>query len=187
MKKISTILAITLCAILILGLLSVLKGMLIPGKSKEQDTRLHLNTGNTTRVYAKSPDELSLQTANILHPSYDQESRPDGYVLVKSNHWQDIMTLIPIANKYNCPILYIPDKITSYLTDYIRKKAPKGIKKMEGIQLLVFENGSNTLDSELQKLNNMKTSVNPYKNTNSLMSLVNELTEDGNNFGFVVM
>lgn len=70
MKKISTLISIVLCIILVSGPLLVLKGMILPGKSKSQHARVHNNTGNTTRIDTRTPEELSIQISPVNLKKY---------------------------------------------------------------------------------------------------------------------
>lgn len=187
MKKISTILAIVLCTILILGPLLVLKGMILPGESKNQDVRLHANTGNTTRINVKTPEELSLQISRILYPSTDTASKPSGYILIQSEQWQDIIAALPLTRSYNSTLISIPDGITPSIAEYIVKSAPIGIQDLQGTQLLVLSSKPGTLGSAFQQLNTLKSTVVDFNNTDNLADKVNKLPGNNNNtYGFVV-
>lgn len=188
MKRISTILSIVLCTIMILGPLSVAKGMFFPGESKDQDTRVHTNTGNTTRIMAKTSEELSLRISDILYPSINTASKPNGYILIQSEQWQDIMTVLPLAQKYNSIILSIPNGVSTPVAEYIDQRTPLGIPQLEDTQILVLRNKPSTEETGIQTLNNLKSTVITYSDTNNLMDEVNNLPENNNKtYGFVVL
>src|SRR3712207_5862747 len=105
MKKLSIILSTILCAVLIIGPLGVLKDVIFPKVSTSQENRGHLNTANTTRVIASTPEEMGIEISKILYCNNDKKNKPKSIILLESNNWQDVLSIIPVARKYKGPII----------------------------------------------------------------------------------
>src|SRR3712207_9080181 len=84
MKKVSVILASILCVILLLGPLSILRGLLYPSVYKNQYNRVHLNTSNTTRVLGETSEDIGAEVSKILYPAGFKESNLGSIILLQS-------------------------------------------------------------------------------------------------------
>ncbi|MCW6061127.1 DUF4396 domain-containing protein, partial [Clostridium sporogenes] len=151
MKKLFTSIAIFLCVILILGQIRIVKNVIFPSEIKHENNRTHLNTGNTVRISGESSKEIGTKVTDILFPSLNYESKPDGLIIYKGDNWKDILALMPLVKKYNSPIIPFNEKDESFLLNYINKLKPKGISKLNGSQVVICGNNINTLKNNLKE------------------------------------
>ncbi|APH16256.1 hypothetical protein NPD5_678 [Clostridium sporogenes] len=171
MKKLSTGIAVFLCAILILGQIRIVKNVIFPSEIKHENNRIHLNTGNTIRVLGKSSKEIGTKVTDILFPAFNYEGKPNGLIICKGDNWKDILALMPLVKKYNSIIIPFNEKDESSLLDYINKLEPKGIPKLNNAQVIICGDNINTLKNNLERRGIRVTNIN-YKDTNSLLEKV---------------
>lgn len=187
MKKISVILATILCVILTLGPLSVARETLFPSKSESQGQRIHLNTANTTRVAGNTSEEISAQISKILYPPLDSGSKVQAIILVQSDRWQDVLSLIQLVKPYRSIVINVGEDISIETMDYIKSARPTGIPELKGVQLLVFGNSVDNIKLKLSDSGLYSTYI-PYSGTEELEKIVNNfpsVTQE-QKYGFLV-
>lgn len=189
MKKVQVVaifVSFILIIILILGPLNILYKNIFPKTSTYENNRFHMNTGNTTRISVKNANNRGIEFSNIVYSSLNQNTRPNGVILIKTENYNDIIALTPLIHNFNCAIIAIKN-MDEELLSYIKRLNPKGIPELLDTQVMVFgselnveENNLNTLDYKIDYID--------YKNTNDLQSKVysmpNILKES--NYGFLV-
>lgn len=187
MKKSSVILSLILVFVFLFGILNIFKEVVFPQKSHNEDLRSHMNTGNTIRIKERNLDFLGTEIAKILYPGVNEESKPQGLILVQSQNWQEIIALIPLMGKYKSPIIPIGEKIGQDILEEIKRLSPKGIPQANNIQIMVFGSDIEDLQSELI---NLDYNID-YLNYENLMDLQNKIYSfpgflDGEEYGFIV-
>lgn len=186
MKNISTILAIVLIIILVLGPISILKEIVFPNTTENTDTRIHMNTGNTIRISAKDSNELGIDISNTLYPANNNEG-PKGVILINTEKWQDVLALTPLARLYQSPIIPIPGEINNKTISAIKALSPKGIASLNNTQVLIFSNNNPDLSNDLSELE-YEVNYIAYENLNQLQNTIYSLPNivDDMEYGFIV-
>lgn len=184
MKKASVYVATLLCIVLILGQMRILKNAIFPEKLNFKNERIHLNTGNTIRVMEKSQEDIGIKTADILFPVGDYKSKPNGFIVIKSDEWQQVLSLIPLVKKYNSPIIQINSNNREKVLNYVKNALPKGMLSLDNSQILLLGSGVEDLRKDFESAALRVKTIN-YKNTNELLSKVYEIQNDqsGNEYG----
>lgn len=187
MKKVSIVLAIVLCVVLLLGPLGILKGVLYPSIYKNQSNRVHLNTSNTTRVVGSTAEEIGLEVSKILYPSGDKEDKPRAIILLESQDWQDALALMPVVRKYKTSVISTGKNVSSNIYNYIKASSPEGIEELNGTQLIVIGKDITSLKNQL-KDTKLKSTYIQYKGTDELQRAIygmpNILNQE--KYGFLV-
>ena len=187
MKRLSVILSIILCLILVFGPIKIFIDTIFPKTIDNEVTRLHMNTGNTTRLSYDNPEDLALGISNILYPSIDYNTRPDGLIILQSDNWNDVLSILPLMSKYNSPIIPVGREISGKIINYINNTIPKGIKKLDDTQLILISNNTNELGASLNSIDYKKEYVS-YLNTEDLQNKISVLPGilDDTQYGFIV-
>jgi len=187
MKRISVILSLIIALVLLVGPMIIVKEVIFPKTSKVQTNRLHLNSGNTIRVMGKDAVDIGIETAKILFPSTDEESSPKGYIVLGTNNWQEILSVIPLMAKYRSPILIMDNQRTEDIINHIKSNLPLGIDELEGIQILAFNITSKSIRNKLESID-VNTEYVDYENIHQLQDHVYSLPGmiEGQKYGFIV-
>lgn len=183
MKRISIGLAAILCVILLIGPFGMLKSAVFPKTYTKQQNRVHLNTANTTRIIASTPDKMSMEISKILYPN----ENPKSVILLQSYKWQDVLTVMPIVQKYKSTIININDNLPFDVQKYISKLNLKGIKELDGTQILVIGREIGNLKEQLKNVN-LKCTYIKYNTTEQLQEVIYNTSgiRDQNSYGFLV-
>ena len=171
MKKVSVILASILCVILLLGPLSILRGLLYPSVYKNQYNRVHLNTSNTTRVLGKTSEDIGYEVSKILYPEGFKESNLGSIILLQSDNWQDALALMPMVRKYNGVLMTVGNSVSKDAYDYINASVPKGAGDINKTQLFVFGKNIENIKTQLKNIN-LKSTYLSYKTTDELQKYI---------------
>ncbi|KEI09998.1 membrane protein [Clostridium sp. K25] len=187
MKKLSIILSTILCAVLIIGPLGVLKDVIFPKVSTSQENRVHLNTANTTRVIASTPEEMGIEISKILYCNNDKKNKPKSIILLESNNWQDVLSIIPVARKYKGTIITTNKIISTNLRNYINKIIPVGVEELNGTQMIIIGRDIASLNNQLQNIK-LKSTYIQYKTTDELQKIIYNMPGiiSGEKYGFLV-
>lgn len=171
MKKVSIILSSILCVVLLLGPLSILKGLLYPSVYNNQYNRVHLNTLNTTRVLGETSGDVGIEVSKILYPSGFKENNLGSIILLQSDNWQDALAIMPMIRKYNGVLITIGDDISKSTYDYINGLLPKGANDTNRTQLFVFGKNIENIKVQLKDIN-LKSTYLSYKTTDEIQRYI---------------
>lgn len=187
MKRVASVLALIICLIWVLGPLNILIKSIFPVIEVNKQERMHMNTNNTTRILGETSMDIAMEISKVLFPGLEGAAKPSGYILVSSDKWQDVLSLLPVAKKYNITILPVELKHTQQILTFIRNSIPMGINSLNGVQLLVAGNNLKGLNTSL-KLEGYKTKFISYSTRsemqNKLYSLPGILKAE--KFGFLI-
>lgn len=167
MKRLSAILAIILCGLILLGPLSIAKKAILPNGSRPQSNRIHLNTANTTRIQGISKEDIGVEVSKALYPYGGDKIRPQVIIILQSDKWQDILTLIPMIRLYNSSIITVDKVISPKVLEHIQSSNIQGAAELDGAQLLVLGRDTKELESQLDIVNLNSKYIN-YKDTEDL-------------------
>ncbi|WP_138204524.1 DUF4396 domain-containing protein [Haloimpatiens lingqiaonensis] len=192
MKKVSVYVAMLLCFILVFGQMRILKNAIIPEKINIENERIHLNTGNTIRVMGKSQEDMGIKISDILFPVGDYKSKPNGLIIIKSQQWQHILSLMPLVKQYNSPIIQIDDKNKDTVLNYAKNIFPKGIMSLENSQILLLGSNIDGLKKDFENIGLSTKAIN-YENTEELLEKVYQMQnfqsaykEDKEKYAFII-
>lgn len=192
MKKASVYVATLLCIVLVVGQMRILKNAIFPEKINLKNERIHLNTGNTVRVMGKSKEDIGIKTADILFPVGDYKSKPNGFIVIKSDEWQQVLSLMPLVKEYNSPILQINSSNRESILNYAKSTLPKGILSLDNPQILLLGSNIEDLRKDFENTG-LRVKAVSYENTNELLSKVYEMQnfQNGNEYnqekyGFII-
>ncbi|MCD3252004.1 DUF4396 domain-containing protein, partial [Clostridium botulinum C/D] len=187
MKKLSIILSTILCVVLIIGPLGVLKDIIFPKIGINQENRVHLNTANTTRIVASTPEEMGLEISKILYPNNGKKNKPKSIILLESDNWQEVLSIVPVARKYKGTIITTNKTISLNLRNYINKIIPLGIQELNGTQIIIMGRDIPTLKNQLQNIK-LKSTYIQYKTTDELQKIIYNMPgiTSGEKYGFLV-
>ncbi|WP_085828972.1 DUF4396 domain-containing protein [Clostridium massiliodielmoense] len=171
MKKVSIILASIVCVVLLLGPLSILRGLLYPSVYKNQYNRVHLNTLNTTRVLGENSQDVGVEVSKILYPAEDKEGNLGAIIVLQSDNWQDALAMMPVVRKYNAVLMTVGNSVSKKTYDYINEALPKGINDINGTQLFIFGKNIENLKAQLKDVK-LKSTYLSYKTTDELQRYI---------------
>ncbi|KEH99423.1 membrane protein [Clostridium botulinum C/D str. BKT12695] len=171
MKKVSIILASIVCVVLLLGPLSILRGLLYPSVYKNQYNRVHLNTLNTTRVLGENSQDVGVEVSKILYPAEDKEGNLGAIIVLQSDNWQDALSMMPVVRKYNAVLMTVGNSVSKKTYDYINEALPKGINDINGTQLFIFGKNIENLKAQLKDVK-LKSTYLSYKTTDELQRYI---------------
>ncbi|NEZ48738.1 DUF4396 domain-containing protein [Clostridium botulinum] len=171
MKKVSIILASIVCVVLLLGPLSILRGLLYPSVYKNQYNRVHLNTLNTTRVLGENSEDVGVEVSKILYPAEDKEGNLGAIIVLQSDNWQDALAMMPVVRKYNAVLMTVGNSVSKKTYDYINEALPKGINDINGTQLFIFGKNIENLKAQLKDVK-LKSTYLSYKTTDELQRYI---------------
>ncbi|KGM96569.1 membrane protein [Clostridium novyi A str. 4552] len=171
MKKVSIILASILCVVLLLGPLSILRGLLYPSVYKNQYNRVHLNTLNTTRVLGENSEDVGVEVSKILYPAEDKEGSLGAIIILQSDNWQDALAMMPVVRKYNGVLMTVGNSVSKKTYDYINQALPKGINDINRTQLFIFGKDIENLKAQLKDVK-LKSTYLSYRTTDELQRYI---------------
>jgi hypothetical protein len=134
-----------------------------------------MNTGNTTRVLGINSMEVSERISDILYPSIDGIGVPRGYILVDTDKWQNIISLMALVHEYKSPLLYTNSERIDQTLEFVKAKQPSGITELQGAQIIYAGN-----DDEINNIINASTLQSyamKYSDLNQLNSLIYTMTD----------
>lgn len=187
MKRLSIILATILCILILLGPLSIMKKAIFPNKSKSPNSRIHLNTSNTTRIEGSSKEDIGLEVSKILYPYGEEKTRLEAFIILQSDKWQDVLTLTPMIKAFNSSIITIDKSVSPQVLQHIKNSTIKGIPELNGAQILVLGKDIESLKKQLNFLNLNFTYIK-YTNTDDLQRIVYSMPNimQDQKYGFLV-
>lgn len=187
MKKSSIVIAVFLCLVLVLGQVRILINTIYPKMHNNENEKVHLNTGNTIRVMANTEDNMSTKIADVLYPSVNYKSKPDGLIVIKSDKWQQGLSLMPLVKEYKSPIILLKDNNEREILNYIKKINPNGISKLNNCKIILCGTNTKTFKDKLES-NGFKVRDLTYKDTDGLLSEVYKISNfnKDKNYGFVI-
>ncbi|MFN2747035.1 MULTISPECIES: hypothetical protein [Bacillus] len=98
------------------------------------------NTKNTTRLDAKTPEELSIKTSQTIWPATHKQNRPGAVILVSKDSWQTALAAADlIHHPNNGPVLFTDtDQLSLNVQNEIKRLSPLGTS--DGTQILAVGN-----------------------------------------------
>ncbi|MDF2521148.1 MAG: putative rane protein [Clostridia bacterium] len=185
-KRLTIIICILICATLIFGPIKVLYEYAIPKDVKPTQSRMHMNTGNTTRVEGDKTKDIAVEISEILYPGINGVGAADGYILINSDKWQDVLSMIPLANKYKAPIINVNKENINTVLEYISTKKPKGISLLQNA-MVIYAGNQEDISSTIAK-SDIKSYNIAYSDLNQLIDKVYSLPGfmEKQDYGFLV-
>ena len=134
LKRLGLYLALLLIFIMsVLPLYSLIESLRI-GKIPQEVTRLHMNTNNTTRVWANDYQELQKKILQIKNP---EGSSPDFVILVSSLNWVNAVTAASLlAPPINSALMLVDTNREEEVLKYLGQLNLKGEGILNGAQVL---------------------------------------------------
>lgn len=186
MKRLTIIICILICATLIFGPFKVLYEYAIPKDVKPTQSRIHMHTGNTTRVEGDKTKDIAVEISEILYPDVDGVGAADGYILINSDKWQDILIMITLVNRYKAPIINVNKENIDTILEYISIKKPRGISALQDAKVIYAGNQAN-INSAIEK-SGIKSYNIAFSDLNQLIDKVYSLPGfmEKQDYGFLV-